>query len=129
MIVIMLTRYLFRSEVFLCLYLLNCFVFLGAKPLQVLNLGEGISFFRAHEESSLIGIILENFVISLVDIEAQRVVRKLSGHTGQITDACFSPDARWIITASMDSTVRTWDIPTASLIDIFKVIAIFFFFF
>ncbi|XP_014271502.1 WD repeat-containing protein 36 [Halyomorpha halys] len=92
-----------------------------AKPLHVLNLGDGVSFFRTHEESSLIGIILENFMICLVDIEARRVVRKLSGHTGQITDACFSPDARWIVTASMDSTIRTWDVPTASLIDIFKV--------
>lgn len=100
---------------------MNVFV-LGSKPFQVLNLGEGVSFFRVHEESSLIGIILENFVIFLVDIEARRVVRRLSGHSGQITDATFSPDARWIISASMDTTIRTWDIPTGSLIDIYKVI-------
>jgi len=24
----------------------------------------------------------------------------------------FSPDGRWLITASMDCTIRTWDLPS-----------------
>ncbi len=29
----------------------------------------------------------------------------------------FSADARWLVSASMDCTIRVWDLPTSSLID------------
>jgi U3 small nucleolar RNA-associated protein 21 len=32
----------------------------------------------------------------------------------------FSPDARWIITTSLDSIIRTFDVPTGQLIDAFR---------
>lgn len=75
-----------------------------------------------HGESSLIAVILDNYTVDLLDIEAKRIVRRMAGHTGQITDAAFSPDARWIITSSIDLTIRVWDIPTGYIIDMFKVI-------
>ncbi|KAK9408363.1 WD repeat-containing protein 36 [Crotalus adamanteus] len=31
----------------------------------------------------------------------------------------FSPDGRWLITASMDCTIRTWDLPSGCLVDCF----------
>uniref|UniRef100_A0A673LAK1 WD repeat-containing protein 36-like n=1 Tax=Sinocyclocheilus rhinocerous TaxID=307959 RepID=A0A673LAK1_9TELE len=31
------------------------------------------------------------------------------------------PDGRWLITASMDCTIRTWDLPSGSLVDCFLV--------
>uniref|UniRef100_A0A0K8SL70 WD repeat-containing protein 36 n=1 Tax=Lygus hesperus TaxID=30085 RepID=A0A0K8SL70_LYGHE len=90
------------------------------KSLAVLQLSDGISFFRIHQESSLMCAILEDFSISIIDYEMKKVVRKLEAHGGQVTDACFSSDARWVITSCMDGRIRTWDIPTASLIDVFK---------
>jgi U3 small nucleolar RNA-associated protein 21 len=51
----------------------------------------------------------------------RRIVRKFEGHTGRLTDASFSPDCRWLVSASMDRTIRTWDIPSAQLVDVFKV--------
>jgi U3 small nucleolar RNA-associated protein 21 len=39
------------------------------------------------------------------------VVRRFRGHTDRITDLTVSSDCRWLLSASMDGTVRVWDIP------------------
>ncbi|CAG9772941.1 unnamed protein product [Ceutorhynchus assimilis] len=87
--------------------------------LSKLNLEESVSFFRSHRESSMLAVALEDFSVSIVDIDTRRVVRKFIGHTAQLTDATFSPDSRWLITSSMDCSVRTWNIPSGQLIDQF----------
>ena len=33
----------------------------------------------------------------------------------------FSPDGRWIVSTSVDGTVRTWDLPSGHAVDRFKV--------
>lgn len=86
-----------------------------------MTLDEPVEWLRYHNESSLIAVALEDFSIILLDIDTRRIVRRFEGHKGQLTDACFSPDSRWLITASMDCTIRTWDIPSSNLIDIFQV--------
>lgn len=80
-----------------------------------------IVMFRGHRESSMLCVVLEDFSIYIVDYDTKKIVRKFIGHTAPITDACFSPDSRWLITSSMDCTIRTWDIPTSYLIDQFKM--------
>jgi WD40 repeat protein len=37
-------------------------------------------------------------------------VRRLDGHTNQITRLLASPDGRWLISASYDHTIRYWDL-------------------
>lgn len=36
----------------------------------------------------------------------------------------FSPDSRWLITTSLDSVIRTFDIPTGRLIDAFRTTSV-----
>lgn len=69
----------------------------------------------------MLAIALDVFAIHILDVETRRIVRKFSGHRGQINDMTFSPDGRWLITASMDCTIRTWDLPSGSLVDCFLV--------
>ncbi|KOC59513.1 WD repeat-containing protein 36 [Habropoda laboriosa] len=91
------------------------------EPYTKVTLDEPIVWLRYHNESSLIAVALEDFTVVLVDLDTKNIVRRFEGHESRLTDASFSPDSRWLITASMDCTIRTWDIPSSNLIDIFQV--------
>lgn len=86
-----------------------------------IKMPDNVVMFRGHRESSMLCVVLEDFSIFIIDYDTKKIVRKFVGHTAPITDACFSPDSRWLITSSMDCTIRTWDIPTSYLIDQFKL--------
>lgn len=92
-----------------------------SKCLTTLDLEDGVTMFRAHRESAILGVALENFSVVVLDLDTRVIVRRFEGHSAQITDACFSPDSRWLITASMDCTIKVWDIPSSYLIDQFRV--------
>lgn len=90
-------------------------------PHTKLNLSSGITMFRAHPENALLCIVLDNFTVNVLDYETKTIVRKFAGHTAQITDAAFSADSRWLITASMDCSIKVYDIPSAYMIDHFQM--------
>ncbi|KAF3910388.1 hypothetical protein ABW20_dc0102170 [Dactylellina cionopaga] len=75
---------------------------------------------RMHRSSGLIAVSCDDLGIRVVDVETRKVVRELWGCGGRISDICFSNDSRWLIAASMDSTIRVWDLPTGHLVDGFK---------
>lgn len=90
-------------------------------PLSKLTLTSGITMFRAHLENALDCIVLDDFTVNVLDYETKTIVRKFGGHTARITDAAFSADSRWLITASMDCTVKIYDIPSAYMVDHFQL--------
>lgn len=86
-----------------------------------LTLSESISKMSLHKDSGLLGIALEDWSIHVVDVDTKKVIRKLYGHQNQVTDLAFSPDSKWLISSSLDKTVRTWDIPSGTCVDCFLV--------
>ena len=80
-----------------------------------------ISMFRIQKELSMLAVILEDFTIKIIDIDSKIIMRNLSGHSGKINDALFSPDCRWLITTAMDSIIKVWDLSTSQLIDHFRL--------
>ncbi|NXN42272.1 WDR36 protein, partial [Rhinoptilus africanus] len=74
-----------------------------------------------HRDSGILGIAFDDFSIGVLDIETRKIVRTFSGHHGRVNDMTFSPDGRWLITSSMDCTIKTWDLPSGCLIDCFLV--------
>jgi U3 small nucleolar RNA-associated protein 21 len=59
-------------------------------------------------------------VVRVIDIETYRIVRELGGFRGRILDIAFSPDSRWLIVSSLDCAIRTFDLPSGSLVDVFR---------
>ena len=82
-----------------------------------LQLDAPITSMVYHRSSDLFAVALDDFSIVVIDAVTQRVVRQLWGHNNRISAFDFSPDGRWIVSASLDSTLRTWDLPTGGCID------------
>ena len=91
--------------------------FSESKYLGKLDLGSPITTMVYHRTSDLFAMALDDLSIVVVDSVTQKVVRVFWGHSNRITSLDFSPDGRWIVSSSLDSTIRTWDIPTGSCID------------
>ena len=53
-----------------------------------------------------------NGIIRIVDVETGRTVRRISGHTGIVYEAFFSPDGRRIVSCGDDRTIKIWNVDT-----------------
>lgn len=67
--------------------------------------------------SDLLAISCIDFNIYIYDGATRRLARKFSAHTAPISDFCFDPNGRRLVSASVDGTIRTWDLPSGRLID------------
>lgn len=76
-----------------------------------IDLGSKISILSFHPTTYLVAIACDDGIIRLCDVEARTIVRRFKGHTDRITDLQFSQDCRWLLSSSMDSTLRIWDVP------------------
>ncbi|GKY99253.1 hypothetical protein MPSEU_000880600 [Mayamaea pseudoterrestris] len=74
-------------------------------------------------ESDLAAIALKDYSVVLFDCTSLSIVRRFGAqgyfarHGGPVTDLAFSPDARTLYTASMDRSIRVFDVPTNACID------------
>ncbi|CAA0393660.1 unnamed protein product [Arabidopsis thaliana] len=70
-----------------------------------------------HRVNGLLATVADDFVIRLYDVVTLKMVREFRGHTDRITDLCFSEDGKWVISSSMDGSLRIWDVILAKQID------------
>ncbi|KIJ69248.1 hypothetical protein HYDPIDRAFT_81033 [Hydnomerulius pinastri MD-312] len=100
---------------------INFFDFHTSKLEYTLVLPASASSITLHRNSGLLAAVCDDMAIRVIDIETRRIVRELPcGSQGRILDIAFSPDSRWIVSTSLDSIIRTFDIPTGRLIDAFR---------
>ncbi|KIM87254.1 hypothetical protein PILCRDRAFT_96034 [Piloderma croceum F 1598] len=99
---------------------INFFDFHSTKLEHTLVLSSTAVSISLHRDSGLLAVICDDMAVRVVDIETHRVVRELGGFRGRVLDIAFSPDSRWLITTSLDSIIRTYDVPTGRLIDAFR---------
>jgi len=95
--------------------------FASQKVSHSVYIGSPITKILLFKENSLLAVVSDDLVIRIFDVITQNLVRKFAGHTNQITDIVFNHDGRWLISASTDTTVRTWDMVAGRLIDWFRV--------
>ncbi|CAG8566492.1 3528_t:CDS:10 [Paraglomus brasilianum] len=92
-----------------------------SKVLHTINVDSPIIILQFRVESELLAIVSDDMCIRVIDIETRKIVREFWGHRNRVTDISFSPDGRWIVSASLDATIRTWDLPSGHMIDVFEV--------
>ncbi|KAK6916926.1 WD40 repeat [Dillenia turbinata] len=74
-----------------------------------------------HRSNGLLATVADDLVIRVFDVIALKVVREFEGHMDRITDLCFSEDGKWLLSSSMDASLRIWDVILARQIDALHV--------
>eukprot|EP00177_Eucheuma_denticulatum_P002300 GFKZ01004123.1.p1 GENE.GFKZ01004123.1~~GFKZ01004123.1.p1 ORF type:complete len:988 (+),score=137.04 GFKZ01004123.1:102-3065(+) len=69
------------------------------------------------KSSDLLAVACLDFCIYIYDGASRRLARHFAAHIAPILDFCFDPNGRRIVSASMDGTIRTWDLPSGRIID------------
>ncbi len=58
------------------------------------------------------GHFYQEYAIKLWDFESGQLIRIFEGHTGGVKSVQFSPDGKYIVSASADGSIKLWDIAT-----------------
>ena len=62
-------------------------------------------------------VFAHNKSIEIYSLQTQEVIKSFNGHLDRISTVYFSPNGKYIISSSWDSTVRIWDIQNLIEID------------
>ncbi|CAL1290506.1 unnamed protein product [Larinioides sclopetarius] len=101
--------------------LLKFWKFKDHSEIASMELEQSVSKMILHLESAVLAVAMDNFKIVLVDIESKRIIREFTDNAGSVCDMSFSADFRWLIAATSDSSIKTWDISSGKLVDWFTV--------
>mmetsp|Transcript_16268 Transcript_16268/g.31518 ORF Transcript_16268/g.31518 Transcript_16268/m.31518 type:complete len:1119 (+) Transcript_16268:178-3534(+) len=85
--------------------------------ISVLNIGAPIAQMIAQRDSGMLAVACDDMRVLVIDTTMRRVIRTFAGHQSRITDLAFSSDARWLATASADTSLRIFDLPSARCVD------------
>jgi WD40 repeat protein len=56
------------------------------------------------------------FLIRLWDVQTKKEKWTLHGHTKRLSGVAFTADSRWLLSGSLDGTIKVWDTTTGSLV-------------
>ena len=59
-------------------------------------------------------------ILKALDALLNKPMRSFKGHIGGVNSVAFSPDGKWLASASNDETVKVWDINTAQAVHTLK---------
>lgn len=87
-----------------------------------LKLTAGVSRLIIQGENDLVAVALDDFSIVLVELQCGRVARRFDeAHLAPILDLTFNSTGEWLISCALDSSLKVWDLPTGTLVDVLMV--------
>jgi WD40 repeat protein/energy-coupling factor transporter ATP-binding protein EcfA2 len=72
--------------------------------------GNSISALDINSTGSRIAFVDKNGTLRIADARTNSITKSISAHSGRIMDVKFSPDDHQLATASVDKTVKIWDL-------------------
>jgi WD40 repeat protein len=94
----------------------------GGRELRFATTPNAITSLVASPDGRLVvGTTTGDPTVKVWDGRTMRLLRLLAGHTGEVTDAAFSPRGRLVATASADGTVRVWDAQAGTQLRVIQV--------
>lgn len=68
------------------------------------------------ETSDLLAVAVTDLCVRVYDARTRALARSFApAHAAAIVDMCFDPCGRRLVTAALDNTIRTWDLPSGVL--------------
>lgn len=66
---------------------------------------------QGQRDSGFVAVACQNHFVYVLDLATQRTVRLFQhGHSRAVSDLCFGPDGRRLLSSSLDGTIRVWDL-------------------
>ena len=83
--------------------------------------GLPVTHMAYHRDTGLVAAVTDDGCIRVYDAAHadHRLARRFDGHRDPVTAVLFTEDARWLLSAAVDGTVRVWDMAAGRLVDWF----------
>ncbi|GAX75096.1 hypothetical protein CEUSTIGMA_g2540.t1 [Chlamydomonas eustigma] len=95
--------------------------FKAMKLVTQISCGASLTHMHLHPSSALCAVAADDLMLRVVDVEANRMVRRFIGHKDRITALQLSSDCRWLLSASLDGTLRVWDVPAGKCLQVMSL--------
>lgn len=86
-----------------------------------MDVGSPITHMAHFRSGSLVAVSSDDLVIRVFDVLVGRLVRQFRGHSDRITCLEMSADSKWVLSSSMDGTLRVWDLPSARCLQVVRL--------
>ncbi|MCO5584789.1 hypothetical protein L7F22_038721 [Adiantum nelumboides] len=96
--------------------------FKGGKEKSRWYLGSPLVKLTFNRGSGLLATVSDDLALRVYDILTAKLVRMFEGHNDRVTDMCFSEDGKWLLSSSMDGTIRIWDVVSSKQLDAMRVV-------
>jgi WD40 repeat protein len=81
----------------------------GKKSYELLRTGDQLKF-SADGRYLVVGSVLGR--VCVFDLASRKIMKEFFGHSTWVSSVAFSPNGRYILTGSRDSTTRLWEVST-----------------